>query len=417
MEWIIFFQPVNSVFSSAERSKSQQVRLRQLSPFLPKPNVKPYFLIGADITPAPRNFAKTLEDRHVVYQPNPAPGNKPIAIGHHYSTIAIFPEKEDKSPPWAIPLRIERILSGETGTDIARMQIEELMDDKKLPFNSTLTVNVADSSFSIASFLGKTCELENLVTVTRSRGNRVYFRLPDPSPVNPSKGHPKYFGKRFDMKDPKTWGDANQIIDYPHQRPSGKQVTINLEVWDNLLMSGKRNIPMHKNPFTLIRARMLNGDGTPVFKRPLWLIVIGKRKDEISPIDAWLCYRQRYDLEHFYRFGKGRLLMASYQTPDTEHEENWWEIVGLAYFQLWMARPLANALPYPWEKYAQSASEKPRPLGPSQVQRDFERIIGQIGETVPSPKPRGKSPGRAPGNSPGRRRRLPVIFKQEKEAA
>ena len=193
------------------------------------------------------------------------------------------------------------------------MQIEELMDDENLPFNSTLTVNVADSSFSIASFLGKTCDLENLVTVTRSRGNRVYFHLPDSSPVQSSKGRPKCFGERFDMKNSKTWGDANQTIDYPFQRPSGKPVTIKIEAWSNLLMRGKRGLPMHQHPFTLIRARMLNEDGAPVFKRPLWLIVIGKRKNEISSIDAWLCYRQRYDLEHFYRFGKRKLLMGTDQ--------------------------------------------------------------------------------------------------------
>ena len=182
-------------------------------------------------------------------------------------------------------------------------------------------------------------------------------------------------------------------------------------------MPGKRGIPMHQHPFTLIRIHMLNGDGTTVFKRPLWLIVIGKRKDEISPIDAWLSYRQRYDLEHLYRFGKGKLLLASYQTPDTEHEENWWEIAGLAYFQLWMARPLAEASLYPWEKYVQPKSEKPRPLGPSQVQRDFERIIRQFGLTLPPPKPRGKSPGRAQGYSPGRRKRSTPVFKGEKRVA
>ena len=28
--------------------------------------------------------------------------------------------------------------------------------------------------------------------------------------------------------------------------------------------------------------------------------------------------------------------MNSYQTPDVGHEENWWEIVGLAYAQLYI---------------------------------------------------------------------------------
>lgn len=30
-------------------------------------------------------------------------------------------------------------------------------------------------------------------------------------------------------------------------------------------------------------------------------------------------YRQRYDMEHLFRFGKQRLLMTSYLTPDVQH--------------------------------------------------------------------------------------------------
>ena len=35
------------------------------------------------------------------------------------------------------------------------------------------------------------------------------------------------------------------------------------------------------------------------------------------------------------RFGKQRLLMTQFQTPDVEHEENWIQFVLLAYVQLW----------------------------------------------------------------------------------
>ena len=81
-----------------------------------------------------------------------------------------------------------------------------------------------------------------------------------------------------------------------------------------------------------------------------------------------------------------------------------------------MAKPLAETSFHPWEKYAQPTSKEPRPLGPSQVQRDFERIIRQFRLTLPPPKPRGKSPGRAHGYSPGRRTRPPIVFKGEKRA-
>ena len=48
---------------------------------------------------------------------------------------------------------------------------------------------------------------------------------------------------------------------------------------------------------------------------------------ELSLSDIFLSYRQRFDIEHFFRFGKTRLLMNKIQTPDVRHEEAWWQLV------------------------------------------------------------------------------------------
>ncbi len=50
---------------------------------------------------------------------------------------------------------------------------------------------------------------------------------------------------------------------------------------------------------------------------------MGQRDQELSLLEVHQAYRQRCDLEHFFRFGKQKLLLASDQTPDVEHEENW----------------------------------------------------------------------------------------------
>jgi len=148
------------------------------------------------------------------------------------------------------------------------------------------------------------------------------------------------------------------------------------------------------------------------FKRPIWLIVMGQRRTELALKDIWQAYSQRYDLEHFIRFGKQRLLLTQYQTPDTEHEENWWQLVQLAYVQLYLARELANKLPRPWERY-----QPVRPGGvasPSQTQRDFGRIIRQFGTPAKPPKPRGNPSGRAKGARPTPRSRPRVVRKGKK---
>jgi hypothetical protein len=96
---------------------------------------------------------------------------------------------------------------------------------------------------------------------------------------------------------------------------------------------------------------------------------------ELSLQESWEAYQRRYDVEHFFRSGKQRLLMAAYQTPDVQHEENWWQLAQLAYVQLWLARCLAEAMLRPWERYLPRFQTESQEYSPSMVQRDFGRII------------------------------------------
>jgi hypothetical protein len=59
--------------------------------------------------------------------------------------------------------------------------------------------------------------------------------------------------------------------------------------------------------------------------------VVGQRRRHLSAFDIYHAYGRRYDLEHFFRFGKQHLLLAAFQTPDAEREESWWQLVHIAY--------------------------------------------------------------------------------------
>jgi hypothetical protein len=335
-------------------------------------------------------------------------------VGHSYSVLAGLPEKEDKtSPPWVIPLLIRRVPTGKKATDVGADQLEDILKDKDLPFGSHLSSAVGDSTYSACEFIGQVVEHENLVTNVRVRGNRTFHRIPQKEELPKGKGHPKWYGTPFIMKDSSTWCEADAVEDFPFTLKNGRICQVEMKAWYNMLMHGKKDIAMHEHPFTLIRIMMKDSSGKAVFNRPLWLTIHGERRHEISLPDTYEAYRQRYDLEHFFRFGKNRLLMASYQSPDVEHEENWWEIVGLAYVELYIAAPLANSLPRPWERYLPQvkANNSGQLLPPSMVQRDLSRIIQGIESPIELPKPRGKSPGRVKGYSPGRRQRQPVVIK------
>jgi hypothetical protein len=407
------FQPSEAEKAQEERRAWEQKWVRLIASYLPEPQKRPFWLFGTDVVPVPRPHAVTLADRTFVYQPNTVRGNKPIAIGHQYSELVFFPEKINvNDPPWVVPMIVRRVRSEEKATGVGGEQIGILMEDETLPFHQDLCVHTGDTVYSAVTFLGKVVRHKNLVDVVRVRGNRVFYRPFPPVEGKRPVGAPRRYGERFALKDPSTWGKPDAVEETTLTTRKGRTYRVHLEGWHNLLMRGKRGLPMYPHPFTLIRARVLDEQGRPVFKRPLWLIVIGERRNELSLVEAWEAYTLRYDVEHYFRFGKQRLLMAAYQTPDVEHEENWLQIAALAYVQLWLARDLAESLPRSWERYLPEVEGKT--ASPSTVQRDLGRIIRQIGTPAEPPKPRGKSPGRAKGEQQPPRKRHPVIKKGKK---
>jgi hypothetical protein len=376
-----------------------------------QPQTRKFYLIGTDVTSSPRPYAETLPDRGFVYQPNTIKGNKPIAIGHQYSFVAALPERDKaKIGPWVIPLAMQRVTSQANKELVGAEQVKSILEDDKLPFGKALCVEVEDSAYSKPAFLNFNRDKPNLVTITRARGTRTFYHEPASDVDEGSgKGHPTWYGKPFCLKDSETWSEPDDVAETNFTSQRKITYRIEIQAWKNLLMHGKKDIPMHKHAFTLVKIRWYDPNGKVLFAKPLWLIVMGDRRAELSLLDIYQSYLQRYDLEHFFRFGKQKLLLDKFQTPDDKHEENWWRLVALAYLQLWAARDLVSQLPRPWERYLPSVLNKL--ITPAAAQRDMSRIIRQIGTPSPAPKPRGKSPGRPKGTVLTPRKRLSVVKK------
>ena len=282
-----------------------------------------------------------------------------------------------------------------------------------MPIEDELCVHAGDGAYSAVPYLASGQKQPNLVRIARLRSNRVLYR---PASRNPkdvqSLGHPTWYGTPFKLKEPASWGEPQQTAETLHTSRSGKTYRVDIQAWQPLLLKGRKGYPTRQVPLTLLRIQLFNTHGQPRYQRPLWLMVSGVRQGELSLLEIWEAYGRRYDIEHFFRFGKQRLLLHKYQTPEVEHEQNWWQIVALAYTQLWLAAPLAQHLPRPWE--SQTAPVSHAPLSPSLVQRDFQRLIRQIGTPAGLPKPRGKSPGRQKGATQIPRERQKVILKGKK---
>ena len=415
-----FRRTYTALYKAIDEASWEDISLAKLTAdAVPRPKQYPFWLFAVDVTPQPRPFAQALSDRGFVHYPNPVGGNKPVTIGHQYSTVVLRTEKEPRmTKSWVVPMSVRRAATDEDKELVGARQIRALLEAPELPWHGELTVEVGDTSYSKPAYLHANREHDNLVTVARVRSTRTFYRqFIYPDGHRPSH-RPKCYGEAFKLPDSTTWDPPDETTQLSHTSRRGKKYTVVIQGWHNMLMPGKNKperIPMAKYPFTLVRVILYREDGTQAFKRPLWLIAVGKRRGELSLEDIYAAYAARVDIEHFFRFGKQRLLLTAFQTPETESEERWWIIVHLAYAMLWMARHLAHHLPRPWERYLPAA--KQREISPTLVQRDFARLIRQIGTPAQPPKPQGNSPGRPPGVKLPPRPRPKVVFKGEKATA
>lgn len=391
---------------------------RLLAPDLPRPTARSFWLLGVDVTPQPRPFAQTLPDRSLVYQPNSVAGNTPVTIGHQYSSVALLPEeKAQHSPSWVVPLSTARVASCDDKEGVGAAQIDALLQDPTLPFHGELCVEVADSKYSKPAYLHAHRQHANLVTIVRVAANRTFYRQAQDAAQRTGVGHPTWYGARFALADPSTWPPADTHALSRHLSRRGKRYRVEILTWSNCLMRGQRKpkeLPMQRYPFTLVQIVFYDQTGQVAFRRPLWLIVVGQRRQELNAFEIYHAYARRYDLEHFFRFGKQHLSLADFQTPEVEREESWWQLAHIAYAQLWLARDVVVAMPRPWERNLPTL--RADQISPSLAQRDFGRIIRQIGTPAQPPKRRGISGGRRCGTRLPARPRQKVVIKGHKQA-
>jgi hypothetical protein len=390
-----------------EEKKFQCIDL--ISQVVPQPKQRQFFLMGQDCTSIGRPFAKSLEDRGMVHQPTQIKGNKPITIGHSYSLLAVLPERNNEDAPWTIPLDMSRVPTESNSTQEGIAQLNVVLSEPNMPWTDELCALVVDSAYGNHKFLIPLQEHEDLVVIARSRSNRVFYQQPILSEESPGKGHPTWYGERFDLKNQETWHETSEVDHTSYETRRGRKINVTITTWDNMLMRGSKALPTHQHPFTLVRIVSVDEESGKSLFKPMWLIIMGKRRSEISLIQAHQSYRQRFDLEHTFRFKKQNLLLSDFETPDVEHEQNWVYLVMLAYVELWAAHFLAVALLRPWERDVKTDTSAR--ISPSKVQQDWNRITSQLGTPAAAPKPRGKSPGRKLGQTQTARPRFSVVKK------
>ncbi|MFT5085181.1 MAG: hypothetical protein ACI9Y1_003239 [Lentisphaeria bacterium] len=262
-------------------------------------------------------------------------------------------------------------------------QISSLL--KKIGLEDKLTFSIGDSAYATEACRKIVSTLKEHVHIARLCNNRKVFDLL-PVQVH-SKGKPNIYGKTMTLNNPAHFLPHEEEVIIPIRSKKGSPLSLIIKVWNTVSFRGSRQFKTRQNPFRLLQLVVVDEHNKAMFKRPLWLSIFGEKRLALSLHERFENYRDRYDIEHCFRFGKQSLLMDSFQTYDTNHEENWWKLCALAYCQIYLSRELCRGTPESWERYHPEFKEQDKMelVSAPFAKRVFSKLLDVIG--TPAQKP------------------------------
>ena len=245
-----------------------------------------------------------------------------------------------------------------------------------------------------AGFLAVFLLVKNVFALVRLRSNMVFYEQPKPHPKG-TRGAPAKHGARFKLSEPSRPPDRSETF------LLGKQ-TVSLQAWQGLHFK-----KLSALVGMVLRVEFLRPDGTPRYKRPMWLFWTGP---ETIPLKA-LCqmYLWRFAIEHMFRFLKQHMGLNANQSTDLVSTDHWMWLCALAYWQLLLMRDEIEDARPAWFP-ARTALGKSQ-MTPRQVQRGALCYLLQLGTPALPTRTAGKGKGRTQGYQPAPRKRFPVVKK------
>ncbi len=341
-----------------------------------------YEIHAIDATPQERMAAETLPDRGALK----AQKKEPVRYGHKYSWLVRLVQS---GTSWVAPEDIERIGTATTDTKVGAQQVRDLAIRNRRP-----KVITADSRYRDKHFLGAFIDLENTYALVRLQNNQKLSQEPAPKPEG-SRGAPRKHGADFQLNRIEREPDACEEFFQGQQK-------VRLRIWHKLHF--KRIAGLIGS---VICVEFLKEDGTPRYKRPLWLFWSGPQTTALQ--DLCRMYLWRFAIEHLFRFLKQHLGLNSHRSTNLDSLQHWMWVVALAYWQLLLMRDAVQPNRPAW--HPQQKNGQVRPLTPAQVQRSAQVFLLQSGTPATNTRPAGKGPGRQKGYHPAPRKRFEVVFK------
>ncbi len=359
--------------------------------------------------------------------------NRALGVGYPVSALHLGAGQGG----WCPPLALQRLGPQDDVNAVAVEQIVSLLQDKTLPFGQDLCLLRADTSYGKAIFLSPLYDLDDLVLVVRLRaGMKVWARAPD---ADPTGGTRRIYGDKFYLTNASQWktyhkkgrsyavwqqalGEqgGDEHLEQNAVLGNGRKVVIDIRRWNDLLIRTKEGASMKNKPLDVLCVQVLDAQNRQtIFARPLFVAVCGKRKSHVDSALAQEQYRERYDVEPYYRFAKNKLLIDKLQTPIAECLDPWLRMVQISSWLLFTARDEIGQVSCPvWQKYLpknKAAQDQPhQPLTIAQTQRAAHLLFCTFDPTPFLPLKCKKGKGRQKGQTFPQRTRFKVIKKIKK---
>lgn len=341
-----------------------------------------YEVYGLDSTPNERPEAETLEDRGSLKTQK----DEPVRYGHKYSWLTRLIQW---GTSWVAPVDVIRVSTRASDSQVGAVQVQEL--DRR---NPNPKVMVADSLYANHLFLTIFETLKHAFVLVRLRGNTVLWGKPKSHPKG-TRGAPAKHGPKLKLSAPSRPPDKSDTLLLGAQ-------TVILQAWHGLHFKKVPGLPG-----TVLKVEFLRSDGTPRYKRPMWLFWSGP--EEIPLQDLCRMYLWRFAIEHFFRFCKQHLGLNANQSTDEVSIDLWMWLCALAYWQLLLMRDEAEDVRPAW--YGSKPTSNVHKITPGLVQRGASRILVKLGTPANATRSAGKGKGRANGYRPTPRTRFLIVKK------
>jgi hypothetical protein len=363
-----------SLYDAFNAGTMDQSDMEQMMAEYPLETQTNWYAIDASVWP--RCDAETSPERGYYHHAYRHSNGQPIVAGWNYSWLVQIPEH---CASWTAPMRVRRVVPGETIHQIAVEQIRSHQQQCRNKGKPKAIYSMDSGYDPVQMGFALKDDEEAVCLLIRLRAGRCFYA----DPLNlPTGGRPKRHGAKFVCEAPSTWWEptgewTHEDAGYGHVR---------LRTW-----SGVHAIPATHGKHVTPQAKaivkgwliLLEVERLPKPTKlpdPLWLWWWGKEPPSLE--EVWQVYISRFSIEHTFRFFKQVLKWTTPKLRSPAAADRWTWLLVAAYVQLRLAQPLVADHRLPWHRPVPMAR-----LTPAPVRRSFCDLLPQLGVRPPSQKP------------------------------